>query len=388
MSAVKDSIAKYDEQLELHWKRQGLLDGYDDRSVETLGNLYRVENRIRYKYADLKPASKKQNDRYIRLFSEWAEANGSPSMATISRDAIMDYLELLDKHPTQRVMSKSVISLLMQTAIWVGWRTDNPVKDIRLAEPKPEDRDFWTANDVERYREAAQKLGHPAVGSLIQFMFETGQRPSDARVMTHQVSYSNGYYRVRQTKRSAVINGKLKLRDAMDLEAIRVADSPYLFTDPDTGTCYSRNKLTAIFERLRATVIQPDDRWLVLATLRHTFVVRQVAAQVHPFDIAAMTGHAIKSIYDIMERYCIRDSQQAMRALMQLNRAEGGTDEDFGNYDIRQAEFVRVQPEGPERSLGKGLKRRRTVQFLSRYMEPDELEQLLLDDARPIAATG
>lgn len=386
---VRKSIDKYDDQLELYWKREGLLAGYEDRSVATLGALYRVENRIRYQYAALKPASKMQNDRYIRLFAEWANANGSPSMATISRDAIMEYLELYDEHPSQKVMSKSVINLLMQTAIWVGWRSDNPVRDIRLADPTPKDRDFWTAGDVRRYNEASVKLGHPTVGVLISFMYETGQRPSDARRMEHGGSYSNGYLRILQSKRTKVINGKLKLQDALAIEAIRSPNSRYLFTDPDSGTCYTRDKLTSIFEKLRAMVVQPDDRWLVLATLRHTFVVRQVAADVHPFDIAAMTGHAIKSIYDIMERYCIRDSSQAMRALMKLNRAEGGSDDDFGEYDLRQAEFVPSGRDMKKRSLGEGLERRRAIQFLKRYLEPAELEQMLLEDARqPVARAG
>lgn len=378
---VESSVAKYDDQLELYWRRADILAGSEDRSVRTLGDLYRVENRIRYRYAALKPASKVQNDRYIRLFAEWADANGAPSMATITRDALIEYLELYDDHPTQKKTIKSVINLLMQTAIWVGWREDNPVKDIRLADPEAKDRDFWTANDVERYKAATATLGHPAIGAMIEFMYETGQRPTDAREMQHGLTYSNGYIRIRQGKRSAVINGKLKVRDAAAIEAIRYPGSRYLFTDPDTGTGYTRNKLTWIFEKARATVVQPDERWLVLATLRHTFVVRQVAADVHPFDIAAMTGHAIKSIYHIMERYCIRDSSQAMRALMKLNRAEGGSDEDFGEYDLRQANFIRSTPPRKARFFGEGLERRRAIQFAKRYLEPEELEQMLIVEA-------
>lgn len=66
VTKVEASITKYDDQLELYWLRADILAGSEDRSVRKLGELYRVENRIRYKYADLKPASKVQNDRYIR----------------------------------------------------------------------------------------------------------------------------------------------------------------------------------------------------------------------------------------------------------------------------------------------------------------------------------
>ena len=154
-----------------------------------------------------------------------------------------------------------------------------------------------------------------------------------------------------------------------------------MFNDPATGTAYTEHRLSDVFNRIRATVGQDEARWLIMQTLRHTFVVRQVAAGTHPFDIAAMTGHALTSIYKIMDRYCIRDSEQAMRALKNMNRAEGGRDEDFGVYDLGEAEFVPQGVGAKRRLFGAGLERSRAVQFASRHLDREELERMLIEDA-------
>lgn len=381
VAKVEESISQYDVQLELFWRREELNREGGDRSVRTLGQLYRVEDRLRWRYCMLKPGSAKQNDRYIEYFARWADANGSPSMATISRDALSEYLQLHEKQPNYRVQAKNVIGMLMQTAVLVGWRSDNPVKDLRMPEPIPPDRTFWSKAEVERYMHIARDLGHPALGAMIGFMYETGQRLGDARVLEHGKHYSNGYFRIRQSKREAIINGKLKLSHANAIESQKVQGSNFLFTNPSTGTAYSASRVLDVFNQIRAISGQDETRWLVMQTLRHTFVVRQVAADTHPFDIAAMTGHTIKSIYKIMERYCIRDSEQAMRALKNLNRAEGGTDDDFGIYNLNEAEFI---PQGAAprcRFFGSGLERSRAVQFARRYLGREEVERMILEGA-------
>lgn len=381
VAKIEQSISQYDNQLELFWRREELNQECGDRSVRTLGELYRVEDRLRWKYSMLKPNSATQNDRYIEYFARWADANGSPSMATISRDALVEYLQLHEHQPSYRVQSKNVIGMLMQTAVLLGWRSDNPVKDLRMPEPPLPDRTFWTKPEVERYMQIACDIGHPAVGAMIAFMYETGQRVGDARNLEHDKHYSEAYFRIRQSKRGVVINGKVKLAHAEAIEALRVDGSDFLFTNPDTGTAYTQSRVIYLFDKIRAMSGQDEKRWLIMQTLRHTFVVRQVGAGTHPFDIAAMTGHAIKSIYKIMERYCIRDSEQAMRALKNLNRAEGGTDDDFGIYDLSEANFIPQGDAPKNRFFGAGLERSRAIQFARRYLEPEEVERMLLDGA-------
>lgn len=94
-----------------------------------------------------------------------------------------------------------------------------------------------------------------------------------------------------------------------------------------------------------------------------------------------MKGHAIKSIYKIMERYCIRDSEQAMRALKNVNRAEGGKDEDFGVYDLNDADFVVAGSVPTERFFGSGLERTRAIQFARRHLDREEVERMILAGA-------
>lgn len=270
---IEQSIAQYDDQLELYWRREELNKADGDRSVLALAELYRVEDRIRWRYSALKPKSAVQTDRYIRYFSEWADANGSPSMATISRDALVEYLQLYENKPGFRIQSKNIIGMLMQTAVLVGWRSDNPVKDLRMPELVPPDRTFWRRAEVDQYMQMSSDLGHPAIGGMIAFMYETGQRVGDARLLEYGKHYSNGYFRIRQSKRKAVINGMLKTSHAKAIEELRIQGSDFVFTDPNTGTAYTESQVGYVFNRIRAACGQDKKRWLIMQTLRHTFVV-------------------------------------------------------------------------------------------------------------------
>lgn len=386
-SKVEQSIVQYDSQLELFWKREELISATGDRSVRALAELYRVEDRLGRKYSLLRDSSKERVNRMIEVIAQWADANGSPSFAEIGRDELVDMLQLFDDRPALKCQVKNALSLLMQTAVWVKWREDNPILTIKVPNPPAPVREIWTQDDVDAYVAASAEFGHPAVGGIIQFMYETGQRPGDARRLRHGVDYSNGYIRIRQSKGGAIVNGKLTLATSKAMDAMRIADSDYVFPNPKTGTCYTQEELTYVFDKIRSEVGDRDDRWLVMYTLRHTFVVRQVAAETHPYDIAALTGHTHASVNRIMEKYFIRDAKAAMRALKNLNRAEGGSDADFGDFHAGGGDFGSQAAKKKKTILGSGLARRRAIQFAKRYLEREEVEQMIIDNVelRPLA---
>ncbi len=377
---IERSVAQYDNQLELWRKRAELTGANGDRSVRSLAELYRVEDRLSRRYSILRDSSKERVNRMIEVIAQWADANGQPSFATIGRDELVEFLQLFDDRPALKCQVKNALSLLMQTAVWVKWREDNPALTIKVPNPPAPVREIWTRDDVKTYIAASAGFGHPAVGGIIQFMYETGQRPGDARRLRYGVDYSNGYIRIRQSKGGVIVNGKLKLANAKAIDAVRVAGSDYVFENPKTGTAYTSDELTYVFDKIRAEVDQRDGRWLILYTLRHTFVVRQVIAETHPYDIAALTGHTHASVNRIMEKYFIRDSKAAMRALKNLNRAEGGSDEDFGDFNVGEGDFGSQAPKKKKTVLGAGLARRQAIQFAKRYLDREEVEQMIIDN--------
>ena len=68
----------------------------------------------------------------------------------------------------------SVMSVIMERAINLGWRADNPakgVKKLKLGEGyRP-----WTRQEIESYFEYADAIG----AMIVELALGTGQRPSD-----------------------------------------------------------------------------------------------------------------------------------------------------------------------------------------------------------------
>lgn len=374
---IERDIKLFDDQLELYRKRAALSSPGGDRSVAALAELYRIEGRKSRCYADLVPESKARVDYNIKKLERWSDDNGSPSFATIDQVALTELLELYNDRPCQKVQMRVALSHLLETARLCGWRADNPMEQVRVPQPKLPARDFWSDADVALMIAGARELGHPGLAGVIEFLSETGQRYRDVIRMRHGHEYSEGYLSFRQSKRDASIKGKVQTRLVELIKKQQIAGSNFLFNHPGTGTGYTSSQLQYAFGRVRAHVHEGGRTWLTLQTLRHTCVVKLISADVHPYTIASMTGHRYQSIDAIMERYGIRTSDGAMKALMALNRAKGGEDADFGDYAPAEASW---EPKAALKQPGQiGSRRKLARQYLKSYLDAQELYRLFDD---------
>lgn len=371
---IMRDIEVFDSQIEAFNKRGRLSAPGGDRSVSALAELYRMEERKTKTYAALVPASKERVDFNIAKIERWSEDNGSPSFAEIGQAELNELLQLYDDRPSQKVQMRVALSHLLQTAKLCGWREDNPMDHVRVRQPELPQRDFWSQADIANMIKGANELGYASLAGVIEFLSETGQRYRDVIKMRHGHEYADGYLWFRQGKRAANIAGLVQNRLIAMVESLRLDGSDFLFNRPGTSLPFTTTSLTYQFDKVRAHVHQEGDTWLTLQTLRHTCVVKLISDGVHPYTIAAMTGHKYKSIDQIMERYGIRTADAAMQALKALNRANGGQDEDFGEYKPSKAGF---KPRGQMKRHGDvGLRRRRARQFLNSYLERAELDEL------------
>lgn len=77
----------------------------------------------------------------------------------------------------------------------------------------------------------------------------------------------------------------------------------------------SFNRLSHVFADVRDRFVIPaDGRHLVLRALRHSCVVQLARASCEVPEIAAITGHSLSSVQEIMKVYLPRDSRVAMNA--------------------------------------------------------------------------
>jgi hypothetical protein len=204
------------------------------------------------------------------------------------------------------------------------------------------------------------------------------------RLMEHSKSYSNGEFAIVQRKTDVRVGGDV--RDDVDdyLQSLRVPGSKYVFNHPRTGTAYTEAQLSNAFSALRRALYRPGGKWLVMKSLRHSFVAMQVEAQTHPFDIAEMTGHKHETLYKIMERYSLRTGAGAQRAARSYNRSIGGSDADFSRVAQRKPEFVTTAR--PAMTYRGGVDRSRLRQFAKRYWEPREVEAIFTENDPTVLA--
>lgn len=367
---IQRDIETFDNQIDVYWKRQASLTSDADHSVGALAEFYRLDKDKPKPYVGLQQSSKYRIDNNIRLLVEWSNENGRPSFATITSQALIEFLELYDDRPSQKVQMGNALRHLLQVARRLGWRKDNPMDQVRVSNPPLPERDFWSDDDIELMSEMAKELGHPAVAAAIIFLSATGQRYEDAIKMRHGHEYADGYLWFRQSKRDANINGLVRDQLINLIESVRMPGSDFLFTNPKTGMGYSGDELRYVFNKARAALFNDGDTWLTLQTLRHTCVVRLISQNIHPYVIATMTGHKYKSMDRIMERYGIRTGDAVMTAMKALNRASGGADSDFGEYAPHKANW---KPRGSrKRRFQTGLARSAARQFLVRNLGSEE----------------
>lgn len=112
-----------------------------------------------------------------------------------------------------------VIRILMEHAIDLGWRLDNPAKDVALLAKMTPDRDPWPPALIEAFRQAAP----PRARLVFELCVGTGQRIGDVLRMRWDDITDGGV---------TILQGKTKKRLWVPLTSIL---SDVLATTPRTG---------------------------------------------------------------------------------------------------------------------------------------------------------
>ncbi|MGC1304767.1 MAG: hypothetical protein WA840_20550 [Caulobacteraceae bacterium] len=274
-----------------------------------------------------------------RQIIEWSEHHKNPDPAKLSREVVENFLSLYDEMPTRRRHMKVVLKMLMDQAIALQWRSDNPAAKIRMKVPEPT-VNLWEAPDVERYSGLAMRAGLAALAAVILTEWEIGQRLTDVRLFRFTDNWtptgrqgpeydaSQGVFRFWQSKTRSYVTIPVSAPLQATLAACRRDGTIYLFTDAETGKPYSETALSHAFQEIRDGARKDGEAILVLRALRHSCVVQLARAGCTIPEIASITGHSLASVHAILAKYLPRDNEvaweaQAKRGL--IPRKEAGT---------------------------------------------------------------
>ena len=333
----------------------------NQRTVAELSEVFC--NTLRFRR--LSDARKTRTRSLLRKIADWSVSRGSPPFADLVKADVEDFLSMYDDRPAAQGEARWVWNLLMQEAIDNRWRTDNPCERIPGPDRKPRPVNVWTHETVDRYAAAADRMNQPGLGALIQFGFFAGQRMGDLRRAQHGEHFNGERFTIKQSKRGATVSFLVPRQIVALIERVRVPGSPYLFTDLDTGGMFTEARLKHRFVEVRIAAAVPGEEKLHLRALRHSAVCRLVQANVPVLKIAGVTGHAPHSVQKLIERYAVDYQRFADDAMRMMNRAEGGSDQDFSdtlpvlNKDWHAKEGLRdtfigapFDPARPDRYLG------------------------------------
>ncbi len=259
------------------------------------------------RFKDTKPRTQAGYTYHAGLIEAWSASIGHKPVATIKLEAIEQFLAFYDDRPTTRRHLKIVLSMLMDRAIQLEWRTSNPLATIKMGAPKSKVI-IWEQADVDRYRALAVAAGQPSIAAMILTLWETGQRITDARLFRHGAEYKGGAFRFWQSKTGAWVTIPVSLALRSLLGEAQDPASPYLFTDAATGKPWAEQRLGHVFADIRG-----EGRH-VLRALRHSAVVQMARRGSDIPEIASVTGHSPATAAAILARYLPRDNLLAAKA--------------------------------------------------------------------------
>lgn len=255
-----------------------------------------------------KPRTQQGYAYHAGLVLDWSKAAGHKPVAGITREAIEAFLTLYDDRPTTRRHVKIVLKMLLDHAIALKWRDDNPAEKIVVVAPESEVT-IWEIEDVRREAWACAEAGQPSIAALIFTQWEIGQRLTDARLFRRGAEYipADGAFRFWQSKTKTYVTIPVSQDLQHLIEAVAYPDSLYLFTDKATGKPWNEQRLGHVFQAIR-------QRDLQLRALRHSCVVQLARAGCTVPEIASITGHAPFSAEQILAKYLPRDNEVAANA--------------------------------------------------------------------------
>lgn len=318
----RDAKALYREMMKA---KTGDTDRPPGRSLQTLIDTWQRGDEWR-------ATTEKTREGYgysIKAIQNWSAGARHPDPATITREGVQAFLRTYDEtvatdgkvrpgRPTMKLQVHKALCVVMDQAVNLGWRADNPARTIKVKVPKTQ-AVIWEQADVDLYVAKAREAGMTSIALIILLEWEIGQRLTDVRQFRPGMEYDSalGQFSFRQSKTNEPVTIPISatLRAMLD----EAGDGHlFLFRNERTKKAYTENRLSKTFGWIRVAAVKAGGRALKLRQLRHSCIVQLARAGCTVPEIASITGHTLASVHSILGAYLPRDSTVARNA--QLKR--------------------------------------------------------------------
>jgi integrase len=279
-------------------------------------------------WRNLKPSSRQNYTVYInRILGMW----GDMPVADTTPEAVEAVRDSLEDQPRTANGLLSVLRAMLNVAAARPSRfglTYNPAAKVPLYGQKDgvvPRQVFWEDKQETAFLKAARKLDWEMYVAYHLLVY-TGQRPGDVQMMT-VADYDGEKISLCQSKTAV----RLWIPVHSDLKA--VLDEHLAMRRAEGrigGTILQRASGKAFtydsFDRRWKAVIEAAGlKDLQRRDLRRTAVIRLAEAGCTVPEIAAITGHSIKSVEDILRTYLVRTYPQAQAAIRKLEEYRSRT---------------------------------------------------------------
>lgn len=186
----------------------------------------------------------------------------------------------------------------------------NPLATFRRAYQNDRSDMIWLPEHIERFTEHAS----PEIFGLMMLALHTGQRQGDIIRMPWS-AYDGRALTIRQgkSKQRVYIPCTTALKEFLD-ERQKTKNGPLILTTP-TGIAWKRSNLG---DQWAATAEDAEIEELHFHDLRGTAVTMLAEAGCTTPEIAAITGHKMKTVDAILEKYLARTKTLAINAIAKL----------------------------------------------------------------------
>lgn len=307
----------------------------------------------------------------LSLFDEWTNLVKNPGFADLSEKTQYEYRhkgKVIEKHlpdvwtSETAALTKAIclgmydvlrketgLSQASATMRTLGtaltWAMDrgrlpemvvNPAHNLRMKTPPPRVR-FGTREEIAQIVAVADAIGRPELADMIILGVWSGQRQND-RLLFQVAGRDKGRITLRQMKTKAIVNMpeapllRARLEASEKRRKLAEVIAPNVILDEKHWTPFRRHHYSHKFKSLRlaaakglpatatrkAIAPMPSLKTLRDQDLRDTAVTWLAMAGCTIPEICAITGHEIKSAYDILKHYLALNPEMADSAMAKL----------------------------------------------------------------------
>lgn len=258
---------------------------------------------------------------------------GDKPAAAITSKMVQDIYETLRGQSARKAMYLvQVIRLLFSYAERQSLipPNTNPARKPRLRYKAVKGK-IWSPAAVKAFVKQADKYDHFGIGTAVMLNEWIGQRKNDILTLRMD-ALQGGVIHLTQSKTGADVDGldltvipavQARVIEQIKQNKLRKTGSLYLIQQ-HSGKPYSGDWFTHCVRTIARAGKKdcPDLDGMTFMHLRHTAVTRLAESGAEIPEIAAVTGHSMKAVQDIVDRYSVRTRKMARNALIKRATAE------------------------------------------------------------------